>query len=272
MSEKVLSPSDYTEPVCPFCTPERKETVPLPRVLERLDRYLNADDEAGAFRHLQYWLSEAEQLSDGRGALAILNELVGLNRKTGREEALTYADRALTLAAELGLADSVTMGTTLVNAATAKKAFGKSAEAIPLFLRAKELYERLLPPDDARLGGLMNNMALAYTDLCDYPAARACYQKALSVMEAVPGAEPERAITFLNLADLAAAEQGEEEAREEIDSDLEKAMTLLTAETQEQNGNYAYVCEKCAPVFGYYGYFLYERELYERARAVKRVL
>lgn len=277
MTEKSLSVSDYAEPVCPFCTPEHKETIPLNRVLERLDRCLNADDEEGAFRLLHYWLKEAETLSDGRGALAVLNELVGLNRKAGREEALGYADRALALAEDLGLSDSVTMGTTLINAATAKKAFGRSKEAIPLFLRAKELYERHLPENDARLGGLLNNMALAYTDLGEYSAARGCYDKALAVMEAVPGSQPERAITELNLADLIAAERGkelpwEEETEKEINSHLEKAKELLDEEAQERDGNYAYVCEKCAPVFGHYGYFLYERELYERARAVRKLL
>lgn len=277
MTENTLSVSDYAEPVCPFCTPEHKETIPLNRVLERLDRYLNADDEEGAFRHLHYWLKEAETLSDGRGILAVLNELVGLNRKTGREEALGYADRALALAEALGLSDSVTMGTTLINAATAKKAFGKSEEAIPLFLRAKELYERLLPGNDARLGGLLNNMALAYTDLGEYSAARGCYDKALAVMEAVPVSQPERAITELNLADLTVAERGEasleeEETEKEIDDYLKKARELLDAEGQERDGNYAYVCEKCAPVFGHYGWFLYERELYERARTVKKLL
>ena len=35
-----------------------------------------------------------------------------------------------------------------------------------------------------------------------------------------------------------------------------------------RDGNYAFVCEKCAPTFHYYGYFLWGAELEERARAI----
>ena len=37
---------------------------------------------------------------------------------------------------------------------------------------------------------------------------------------------------------------------------------------QKRDGYYAFVCEKCASVFGYYGHFAYEKELYERSRRI----
>ena len=35
-----------------------------------------------------------------------------------------------------------------------------------------------------------------------------------------------------------------------------------------RDGYYAFVCEKCASVFGYYGFFMYEKELHERSRRI----
>ena len=44
-----------------------------------------------------------------------------------------------------------------------------------------------------------------------------------------------------------------------------KAEKLLYTESLPRDGYYAFVCEKCAPVFAYYGYFLTEQELHRRA-------
>ena len=59
-----------------------------------------------------------------------------------------------------------------------------------------------------------------------------------------------------------------ENACEEIDILLDKAQKVLNENYSETDGNYAFVCEKCAPTFGYYGRFLYENELKERARVI----
>ena len=42
---------------------------------------------------------------------------------------------------------------------------------------------------------------------------------------------------------------------------IEKAMECLEQSEDKISGNYAFVCEKCATVFGYYGYFYYENIL-----------
>ncbi|MBR6939730.1 MAG: tetratricopeptide repeat protein, partial [Clostridia bacterium] len=104
------------------------------RVIRKLDEYLGRNDYVSAERLLNYWLAEAENESDKRGMLTVTNELIGLYRKTGREkEALTASENALELARELKLDGTVTMGTALVNAATAYKAFGQAEKALPLY-------------------------------------------------------------------------------------------------------------------------------------------
>ena len=243
--------------------------IPVGRVIDRLDSYLNKNDYPAAERHLCRWLSEAEACQDARGMLTVLNEQIGLYRKTGKEaECLNAITAALSLADSLGIADSAAFGTTLVNAATGYKAFGKAEEALPLYHRAKSIYEAVLSPDDGRFGGLYNNMALTLTELKEFREAEELFQKAISVMEKQENGALEVAITCLNLADLVAAESGLEAGEEEIEKYLQKAEELLHTESLPRDGYYAFVCEKCAPVFGYYGYFLTERELQRRAREI----
>jgi len=264
-----ISKEDYEEPICPFCTPDKHESIPTGRVLEKLDEYLSKNNYVSAERHLKYWLEEADGINDNRGKLSVMNEFIGLYRKLERkEEALRFCEKSLELAEKIGLADTVTMGTTLVNAATAYKAFGKAEKAVPLYEKAKTLYEKNLTDTDERLGGLYNNMGLAFLELEKFKKAEELFIKALNVMAQNKGCEPESAITFCNLANLAEAELGLEDGDEKIHVYLEKAMEFLDTEGLKQDGSYAYVCEKCAPTFGYYGYFAYEKELTERSRRI----
>ncbi|MBR3035686.1 MAG: tetratricopeptide repeat protein [Lachnospiraceae bacterium] len=288
---------DYEEPKCLLdMNTEPVEAISVGRMIEKLDEYLSRDDYAAAERHLKYWLSEAEAGRDERGKLSVLNEMIGLYRKLSREAACTDAiEKALTLSESLGLQDSVTGGTTYVNAATGYESFGKINEALALYENAQKVYEKVLKNDDSRLGGLYNNMALCLTAHERFREAEDLFFKALSVMEKQEHGEPEMAITYLNLCDLITAEiektagsddpavkeEGQTEADEDFSADeaeaeeriseyLQKAEDLLNTPGLPRNGNYAFVCEKCAPVFGYYGRFLAEAEFRKRAEAIYR--
>ena len=266
-----LRPEDYLEPGCVFCKPEDGEAKPvdLRRCFTRLDEYLDRNDYEAARRHLEYWKAEALANRDLRGLLSIENERMGLFRKLGDETAAGEAlDSALELVARTGLEGSVTAATTWLNAATVRKRFGRAGEALPLYERAREIYERELSPEDPRLAGLYNNMALALGDLGRFAEARSLYEKALGIVSHQEHGALEAAVTELNLADLAAAERGLLEAEEEIETRLDRAWTLLETPELPRNGYYAFTCEKCASVFQYYGRFLDARELKERAEKI----
>lgn len=265
--------TDYTDPQCPFCTDAYKTDVVKPidvrRVIEKLDEHLARNDYAAAERHLKYWEAEARQGNDKRGEFSLAEELMGLYRKLGRkEEAISYAEKAVHYIDLTEIAGSVGAATALLNAATVYKAFGMAERGVPLFTEAQKIYEEKLPAGDSRLAGLYNNFALALTDLARYDEARALYEKALAIISKTEGGEPEQAITELNLASLAEAQYGLEDAEKEIEEHLDRAEKLLKTPGLAHNGNYAFVAEKCAPVFGYYGWFGVEAELKAEAERI----
>ena len=269
-NESFLKPEDYNEPACLLCTDDSAASrIDAKRFIEKLDSYYSKNDYDGAERHLEYWLGEAESGKDMRGKFTVYNEMMGYYRKTGkREKALSAAKNALDLISPLGLDGSVSAGTAYVNTATVYKSFGESEKALPWFEKALEVYESSLPENDPRLGGLYNNMALSLSDLKRYDEAISYYERAIAIMMKAVNGEPEAAISYLNMADAREAQLGPEGAEKYITDYCERAYELLETESIPRSGYYAFVCEKCAPTFRYYGYFLYAAKLEETARDI----
>ena len=272
-----LRREDYEEPRCALCMePPGAETVqrvPQRRIVDKLDEYMARRDYAGAERHLLYWLREAELGGDRRGRLMICNELIGHYRKTGeRDKAIGRIDEALSLLEDLGFEGSISAGTTFVNAATALSAFDEQERAMALFRKARAVYEAAPETRPELLGGLYNNMGLTLAALGRFDEANDLYDLAMERMDEVPGGTLEQAVTCLNRADAVAAEAGTEAGEAEIAALLDRAWTLLHAPDVPRNGYCAFVYEKCAPSFSYYGRFAdaddlrrEAEELYERA-------
>ena len=238
------------------------------RVLSKLDEYFNRNDYTSAERHILYWLEEAKSIIDDRTVLLLSNELMGLYRKISKkEQALDTVKNVLSLVEKMGIENDTGAGTSYLNCATVYKAFGMTQESLSLFEKTMKIYEKQLSPDDKRFGGLYNNMAISLVDSKRFDEAYALYDKAISVMSKTENGELEVAITYLNIANAKEDELGLEDACEEISDLLEKAKNILD-NYQKRDGYYAFVCEKCKSVFGYYGYFAYEHKLNERSRAI----
>ncbi len=278
MEHPMIDEFDYKEPLCPlsggkeFYYPDQNTPlgrIPIDRVIAKVDSLFNRNDHVAAGRLLEYWKNEAVALRDARGELAITSELVGYYRKQNMpEKGLRAVARAIALADELEQTDTASGATILINCATAYKAFGMADRAMPLYRRAEANYRNTLPPDDARFGALYNNMALALVDIGDCDGAEEAYRNALKIMAQIPGGEAESAITYINLAHMY-----ESSGREEnIGECMQNAYDLLESPALKHDGYYAFVLEKCAPSFGYFGFTeVYEkmkkesREIYERS-------
>ncbi|MBQ7936190.1 MAG: tetratricopeptide repeat protein, partial [Clostridia bacterium] len=229
------------------------------------DTYLNKEDYDGADRLLRYWLNEAQLIEDRRGELSILNEILGFSRRINDAEGgISAMERCSGLLGEISV-DDKTAGTVLLNGATTMKAFGKAAEAIEYYERAERLFRCCLTENDPLWGGLYNNYALALSDLARYDDALDLYQKAIDIMSKKENGVLEIAITLTNVAEL--MEQiGESDAL--IEQFLEHALALLNEPELPRNGYYAFVCRKCAPTFGHFGWFMAQKDLDERANRI----
>ena len=266
-----LSKEDYEEPCCPLKMDINKTvmSIPVGRVLAKLDEHLGRNDYVSAENLLNYWHEEAKIGGDIRGELTILNEKVGIYRKTQKmEKCFSAINESLSLVQNSEFENTVTKGTTFLNCATGYCDFDRYDDALPLYRRAAEVFEKYLNKPDYRLGGLYNNTAVCLMNLKKYDESRELFQKALKIMPNLPNSEGEMATSYCNMADLEAAEKGMEGAEEKINEYLEKAEELLNTPSLPRDGDYAYICEKCAGTFGYYGFFMTERELLNRAREI----
>ncbi len=257
----ILKPDDYIEPRCVLCgsVPGQDSAVmPVPqqRIIAKMDEYMSRRDYDGAEKHLLYWLAEARAGNDKGGELMIAGELAGHYRKTGnKEEAFKFAELSVKLVKELGMEGTVSAGTAYTNAATVYNAFGENEKSLTLFQKAGAAYQASDNVSPGLWGGLCNNTALVLKELGRFDEASAMFEKAVIWMADVEGGELEQAVTYLNMADMAAARYGAEQAEPLIYEYADKACSLLEDTKAPHDGYYAFVLEKCVPALRYYGYF-----------------
>lgn len=269
-----LKPEDYAEPRCPlsgetYGSAPNVLPVPQQRIIEKLNDHMSRRDYPAAERHLLFWLNEAKLGNDLRGQLMIQNELIGHYRKVSdRDNAFASIDEAMKLLELLDFDGSVSSGTTYVNAATAYNAFGENERALELFEKARAVYEASPDTQPQLLGGLYNNMALTYVAVKEFDKAFSLYEKAYDIMGNVPAGVLEQAITCLNIANAIEDQVGMDQGEKRIYELLDKASDLLDSPRAPHDGYYAFVCEKCAPTFSYYGYFLEADELKKRSEQI----
>ncbi len=243
--------------------------ISINKLISELDHILSKNDYTSARDFLEKWVDIAQKQNDNKSLFSLCNECIGLYRKTGdKENCYKYCEKTLYLLKVLNIENSVTGATAFINCATAYKAFGEAEKSISYFEKAVVLYETFLPENDRRLAGLYNNFALSLVDLREFEKALDLYEKAIKVLDKNPQYNLEQAVSFLNMANAVEAQKGLEISCEEIDILLDKAQKVLDENYSETDGNYAFVCEKCSSTFGYYGRFMYEKELKERARVI----
>ena len=243
--------------------------ININNLISELDHILSKNDYNSARDFLEKWVDIAQNQNDNKSLFSLCNECIGLYRKIGdKENCYKYCGRSLDLLKVLNIENTVAGATAYTNCATAYKAFGEADKSIPYFENAVQLYETLLSENDRRLAGLYNNFALSLVDLKNFEKALELYEKAIDVLNKNPKFNLEQAVSYLNMANAVEAQKGLENACEEIDILLDKAQKVLDEKYSEADGNYAFVCEKCATVFGYYGYEDYALQLQARCRRI----
>lgn len=270
---------DYKEPACALCEGKnfyypdkdaKQGSIPVSRMMEKLDEYLNKADYVSADNLLTYWQQEAKELNDVSGELSVLSEMMGLYRRTNnKEKGLFAVDRGFELIAKHNLEEMVSTATVYLNGATTLKCFGKAEESIQFYKKAEDIYLKNLDPYDYKMGGLYNNMALAYVDLNDFEKSEMMYLKALEIMEHI-GKDKllEAALTLVNMAHMYFKFLDDEECINKVKQCMDKAYDYLTLKDIEQNGYYAFCVSKCVPSFKYFEYESKSEELDRRVKAI----
>lgn len=263
------------EPVCCFDAREYTgvpDTRPCPRaldvpqVIKELDALYENGRDSQAERFLEAQREKASLAGDWRGELSMLSELMGQYcRSKNKEKGLKSVEDGLRLIREHNLGQTLSGATVMLNAATTMKCFGQTEVSIPVFSHVCRVYAQNLDPMDYRFAGLYNNMALSCADAGRYEEAERYYQLAMKIMSKLPAGENEIAVTLCNLAELY-DRQDHEDMR--IGQCMERAWEVLNTPGLPRDGYHAFNIAKCAPSFDYFGYFLWAKELKERAEKI----
>ncbi|MBE6356158.1 MAG: tetratricopeptide repeat protein [Lentisphaerae bacterium] len=216
----------------------------LPEILQQYDRLSHAGNFSAAGEFLRTVLARAQAANECSIQLTVLSEMMGLYRMAGdRERTLEAVEKGLALLETMDLADPVSGGTILINAATALQAIGMVPRALLLYRRAEEIYRDSLKSDDPLLAGLFNNMAAAYEKNGDRQTAEKLYLQALDILQQC-GIKTDSAVTYINLAVLYAACDPEL-----CQNCLDAANMLLDDPALARDSYYMHTCGKCIPVF-----------------------
>ncbi len=237
---------------CESCSKEKQYKVPVLRVISKLDEFLSYNDLASAEELLIYWISEAHRLNDLSGLLSMLNEQIGLYRRLNNsQKGLQAVNEALSLINNNNL-NSLSVATIFINCATTLKAFGKVNEGLPYYKKAEEIYLKLNETDNFKIASLYNNMASSCAEINDFESAEQYYLKAINILKSTGVNQGEMAVSYVNLAQLYF---DSDPFSKKVNDCMENAWQLLNSVQNNRDGNYAFICSKCAPAFEYFGYF-----------------
>lgn len=229
----------------------KKESIDTGRFIAQLDQCFGNNNMRSARKCIEFWEAEARKFEDDHGLLTVLNEAVGLYRRTQKKEkALKATEECLSLVVRLGLENSITGATIMINSATTLSFFGNEAEGICYYDRASAWYRESGNTRTYEYAALLNNRAgTAYT-LKRYDEAIKGWREATTILEQIGGHNGEIAISLVMLAHSFYDQNVDDLSV--IDTLLDEAWEHINAVEPPRDWNYAYVLKKCAPSFDFF--------------------
>ena len=244
---------------------EDKLTIPLDAVIKQCDEYFANDDLISLGEHLRFWRNEAKSINDIKGELSILNEMIGHYRMTNnKSEGLQAVDSAMKIIEELSFNLTPSIGTIILNAATALSAFGNYPKAFELYKKTEEIYNNSLDTKQELYAGLWNNMAHTQEKMGDTHGAQIAYQKAIEVLSKL-GMLADLAVAYVNLSGLYFYSINNKEKSLEA---LTLGLDILNSNVIKKDSYYAHTCKKCAGAFKDMGFPEIAEDLYIRANEI----
>lgn len=222
-------------------------SVPIMRVIDKLDNLLASNDIKGAEDHLCYWEKEASKERDSSSLLSICNEQIGFYRRNRDDDkALKAIGTALEILAEKELTPSC--AAIFVNIATTYKGMGRYDEAMSNYLKAEDVFERYDMKKSYEYAAFLNNRGTLYSDLNDRENAVKDLDDAVRILKDLGTNKAEIAVSYINKAHAI-----EKDDPDQVEMLLDMAWEELNAVPYPRGGEYAFVLSKCAPSFEYFG-------------------
>ena len=225
--------------------------VDIKRFIGTIDRLFASNDLAAAERLIDTWKAEADALGDDRGKLSIVNEELGLTRRTGnRQKALEAVETADALIKKLSLAENTSGATIYVNLATTLKAFGEAEKALDYYAAAESVYFSLNMDESFEYASLLNNRATAFSELGRFDEAENDFLISIDILKKLETHDGEIAVALINLAH--AVYDRNEKDTDRVEKLLDECWEYLNSPRQVRDANYAFILTKCAPSLKYF--------------------
>ncbi len=216
------------------------------RVLDKLDKYFDSNDLESAERLLIFWKNEAINLNDKKGELTVLNELIGLYRRTKEaSKSNEVINKAIQIIKDINLEDNVSTATIYLNIATNINSFGNAIESIKFYEKTYEIYKKNIPENDKLFASFYNNYASALANIGKFEDAKNVYLNAISLLKGLENSNCEIAISYINISYIYEALN----ENENINQCMQIAYKYLTDTSNIKNGNYYFELSKCVEPF-----------------------
>jgi tetratricopeptide (TPR) repeat protein len=142
-------------------------------------------DDAAASELLNEALPVARQIDpEGIQSVRVLVGFAGLRIRDGRfDEAQSFADEALRIAIHADGEDGVDTALAYSTAAEAHRTAGRPERALPLYRRARAIYEKRLGPEDTRVAAVLSQEAVVLISDRQFVAAEQELKRSLGILD-----------------------------------------------------------------------------------------
>lgn len=213
-------------------------------------------------------LADAKNIGDLNAEIAIRNELGGFYRAAGNiKNAKDNYDILLNLLERMGMENTENYSAALINAGNVCIVGNDYDNAIKMFLKAKNILERLGFDKGYKMAALSNNISAAYRAKSDFKNAEKALEVAFDIIKNIPEARGELAVTYVNLAQLQIKQGKLDEAKE----NLSIAVSIFETEFQGKDVHYSQAAAALGEIYYYEGNYSLSKEWYKKAlQLIKR--
>lgn len=136
-------------------------------------------------------------------SIALTNELLGIYREKGDStKGIACCQSLFDLFSLHKLPEDEHFGTTLLNIATAYRAFGRYEESHQYYKQCASIYEKTVDSHDYRYASLYNNMSLLSSEMGNFSESIAYIEKSLDILAHHNGVEVQIATANTSLAQI----------------------------------------------------------------------